>query len=189
MSRQMKLEGGFQGRTNKLVDACYSFWQGGACAIVDIVKREQTGAIWASPADQQSVVSLDDGVEVGPSIVRPTGLSGQQCYDQRALQRYLLHCSQQVEGGMRDKPGKSRDFYHTCYALSGLAVAQHPLTDGPIDSMEPFQVYGAVENMLQPTSAVYNIGRGKLSRAMAFFRSDPSAPRTDDELVQAYMFA
>lgn len=26
----MKLEGGFQGRTNKLVDGCYSFWQGGA---------------------------------------------------------------------------------------------------------------------------------------------------------------
>ena len=23
----MRLEGGFQGRTNKLVDSCYSFWQ------------------------------------------------------------------------------------------------------------------------------------------------------------------
>ena len=27
--RQMRLEGGFQGRTNKLVDGCYSFWVGG----------------------------------------------------------------------------------------------------------------------------------------------------------------
>lgn len=27
-NRQMNLEGGFSGRTNKLVDACYSFWQG-----------------------------------------------------------------------------------------------------------------------------------------------------------------
>jgi protein farnesyltransferase subunit beta len=27
--RQMRLEGGFQGRANKLVDGCYSFWQGG----------------------------------------------------------------------------------------------------------------------------------------------------------------
>lgn len=26
--RQMEFEGGFQGRTNKLVDACYSFWMG-----------------------------------------------------------------------------------------------------------------------------------------------------------------
>jgi hypothetical protein len=27
LRRQVKLEGGFQGRTNKLVDSCYSFWQ------------------------------------------------------------------------------------------------------------------------------------------------------------------
>ena len=26
--KQMSIEGGFQGRTNKLVDSCYSFWQG-----------------------------------------------------------------------------------------------------------------------------------------------------------------
>ena len=26
----MSMHGGFQGRTNKLVDGCYSFWQGGA---------------------------------------------------------------------------------------------------------------------------------------------------------------
>jgi protein farnesyltransferase subunit beta len=31
--RQMKVEGGFQGRTNKLVDSCYSFWQGSAFAM------------------------------------------------------------------------------------------------------------------------------------------------------------
>ena len=29
VNRQMRMEGGFQGRTNKLVDGCYSFWQGG----------------------------------------------------------------------------------------------------------------------------------------------------------------
>lgn len=28
-SRQMRFEGGFQGRCNKLVDGCYSFWQAG----------------------------------------------------------------------------------------------------------------------------------------------------------------
>lgn len=33
--RQMKLEGGFQGRTNKLVDGCYSFWQGGAFPLIN----------------------------------------------------------------------------------------------------------------------------------------------------------
>lgn len=32
--RQMKLEGGFQGRTNKLVDGCYSFWGAGDFPII-----------------------------------------------------------------------------------------------------------------------------------------------------------
>ena len=30
----MKYEGGFQGRSNKLVDGCYSFWQGGMFPLV-----------------------------------------------------------------------------------------------------------------------------------------------------------
>lgn len=32
--RQMSFEGGFQGRTNKLVDSCYSFWQGASFYIL-----------------------------------------------------------------------------------------------------------------------------------------------------------
>lgn len=32
--RQCPFEGGFNGRTNKLVDTCYSFWQAGAIPIV-----------------------------------------------------------------------------------------------------------------------------------------------------------
>lgn len=31
----MALEGGFQGRTNKLVDGCYSFWVGGVFPLLD----------------------------------------------------------------------------------------------------------------------------------------------------------
>ena len=30
----MKFEGGFQGRTNKLVDSCYSFWQAGMFPVI-----------------------------------------------------------------------------------------------------------------------------------------------------------
>ncbi|NXG57347.1 FNTB farnesyltransferase, partial [Hemiprocne comata] len=46
-------------------------------------------------------------------------------FDQSALQEYILLCCQCPAGGLLDKPGKSRDFYHTCYCLSGLAIAQH----------------------------------------------------------------
>ena len=34
VNKQMKFEGGFQGRTNKLVDSCYSFWQAGMFPII-----------------------------------------------------------------------------------------------------------------------------------------------------------
>lgn len=33
----MKFEGGFQGRTNKLVDGCYSFWCGAIMPIVQAI--------------------------------------------------------------------------------------------------------------------------------------------------------
>ncbi|XP_031436647.1 protein farnesyltransferase subunit beta-like [Clupea harengus] len=33
-SRQMRFEGGFQGRCNKLVDGCYSFWQAGLLHLI-----------------------------------------------------------------------------------------------------------------------------------------------------------
>ena len=36
-NKQMKFEGGFQGRTNKLVDGCYSFWQGGAFPLLHMI--------------------------------------------------------------------------------------------------------------------------------------------------------
>lgn len=36
-NKQTSLEGGFQGRTNKLVDACYSFWQGAIFPIISAI--------------------------------------------------------------------------------------------------------------------------------------------------------
>lgn len=42
-----------------------------------------------------------------------------------ALQEYVLLLAQAPSGGLRDKPGKSADAYHTCYNLSGLSTSQH----------------------------------------------------------------
>lgn len=33
-------------------------------------------------------------------------------------------CPPQPRGGLRDKPGKPPDYYHSCYCLSGLASSQ-----------------------------------------------------------------
>jgi protein farnesyltransferase subunit beta len=35
-----------------------------------------------------------------------------------------LYCQDKEAGGLWDKPGKHRDIYHTCYALSGLSLSQ-----------------------------------------------------------------
>ena len=98
-SRQMRCEGGFQGRTNKLVDGCYSFWQGGMFPLL-----------------HRMISNTEEATSLAPDS---------WLCDGAALQQYLLVCCQDSRGGLIDKPGKSRDFYHTCYSLSGLAVAQH----------------------------------------------------------------
>lgn len=91
-------EGGFAGRANKLVDACYSHWIGGCWPLVEAAIGDQ------SPAGAQAL------------------------WDRQALVRYTLACSQTSEGGLRDKPGKLQDAYHTCYSLAGLSSAQNTWT-------------------------------------------------------------
>lgn len=42
--------------------------------------------------------------------------------NQEELKTYILIC-QSANGGIFDKPGKSPDAYHTCYALSGHSLS------------------------------------------------------------------
>lgn len=166
LQRQMKLEGGFQGRTNKLVDSCYSFWQGAALAIMRMI---QAGGDDVSDILPVPVKEGDDeeGDESLQRIAVVKDDSGELQFNQKALQRYILACAQDVDrGGMRDKPGKSRDFYHSCYALSGLSVAQHPVSAG-----QPVQVLGDYANVLAKTSVVFNVEASKLRQALAYFEA------------------
>lgn len=75
----MRLEGGFQGRTNKLVDGCYSFWQGGTFPLIAAILSTQ-GKMFNS--------------------------SDHWLFNQEALQEYILICCQNPHGGLLDKPGK-----------------------------------------------------------------------------------
>ncbi|KAF2025845.1 terpenoid cyclases/Protein prenyltransferase [Setomelanomma holmii] len=94
-SRQCSPEGGYNGRTNKLVDGCYSHWVGGCWAIVEAV----TG---------------------------PSELTSSHLWNRSALARYILSaCQEKKGGGLKDKPGKHPDAYHTCYNLAGLSAAQY----------------------------------------------------------------
>lgn len=97
VNRQLSIEGGFQGRTNKLVDSCYSFWQG------------------AIPVMHEKLTKNSFAYE-DPTI---------DYVDPLPLIRYVILCCQDLNGGFKDKPGKNRDQYHTSYAMSGLSVAEH----------------------------------------------------------------
>lgn len=241
--RQMRVEGGYQGRTNKLVDACYSFWQGGSTALladalggraaIPLFKPAKGSAAAGSAAgpEETLVAGAGAGTGAGSGAGASTGASSgvgagtgasaaaggadasdggmaadgaaaaaitaaaarggvsievidddgsalpvdtaddadtvpplrdDAMLDSARLQRYTLLCSQQKEGGLRDKPGKPRDYYHTCYSLSGLSIAQHCFS-------EPGRVfvYGDASNLVARTSPRHNIRVERVARARA----------------------
>lgn len=144
VNRQMRLEGGFQGRTNKLVDGCYSFWQGGIFPLLHMILSKQGSQRQRPPKDL--------------------------LFNSGALQEYLLMCCQDPKGGLIDKPGKGRDYYHTCYALSGLSVAQYMLFSNDDDDQDGQQnVVGHSNNKLKSTHPLYNICIDSAISASAYY--------------------
>ncbi|GFS45101.1 prenyltransferase family protein [Actinidia rufa] len=85
-----------------------------------------------------------------------------------ALQQYILLCSQ-VEGGFRDKPGKHKDYYHTCYCLSGLSVCQYSWSKMADSQPLPGMVLGPQSNLLQPIHPLFNVVLERFYEAHEFF--------------------
>lgn len=89
-SRQYAPEGGFSGRTNKLVDGCYSHWVG---ACFPLLQACLNGPAAAAKQD-------------GPLACRLPA-APESLFHREGLIRYILCCCQdQTRGGLRDKPGK-----------------------------------------------------------------------------------
>lgn len=89
-SRQYAPEGGFSGRTNKLVDGCYSHWVGGCWPLVE--------ASLNGP-DEPAATSGE---------ARPLPAAKQALFSRDGLIRYIMCCcqDQSKRGGLRDKPSK-----------------------------------------------------------------------------------
>ena len=175
--RQGAVEGGFMGRTNKLVDGCYSFWQGGAFPLLGLLLSEkragdESGDGGPSRARARGDEEASDRVEKqktptdargAPACVlfpasRERGVDSLGlAFNALALQGWLLLCCQLPNGGLQDKPGKGRDHYHTCYCLSGLSVAQHFGADG---------VLGPSANLLEKINPVVNVAERAYVRWM-----------------------
>ncbi|KAG6520523.1 hypothetical protein ZIOFF_017580 [Zingiber officinale] len=189
------VECGFQGRANKLVDGCYSFWQGGSLALAQRllpIVRQQL---------QLSLIGVQPSVECKTNngfTAEEAGLdNGKLCKDEAhskivvfsiklytilpvfafpytialsvALQQYILLCSQVLEGGFKDKPGKHRDFYHSCYCLSGLSLSQHSWSGDAGAAPLPGAVLGPYTNLLEPVHPLFNVVLDKYYKSHEFF--------------------
>ena len=70
-------------------------------------------------------------------------------------------------GGLRDKPGKPPDHYHTCYCLSGLSAAQ----EAAAAAAGAGAVVGGEGNRLERTHPLLNVVEARVCEAAAFFSS------------------
>ena len=141
--RQMRREGGFCGRTNKLVDGCYSWWVGALFPLLQL-----------APLAQPRQAAASEGA-----------------FDATGLQRYVLLCGQSGVGGLRDKPGKGADLYHTCYCLSGLSVAQWLHDSGSVVGASSGGVGGVLGgdgNRLRRVNPLYGIGIEEAERVLEY---------------------
>ncbi|KAG6210179.1 hypothetical protein E4U50_002744 [Claviceps purpurea] len=166
-SRQYAPEGGFSGRTNKLVDGCYSHWVGGCWPLIE--------ASLTGPQNQRNQPAGN-----------PTKKSHDSISNRNGLIRYIYCCCQDLthRGGLRDKPSKYSDAYHTCYVLSGLSCAQHKwdlvsaradavLMDGDRWSVSPFefteaQIFEEVDRV-EPSHPVYAISQNRVDDCQRYF--------------------
>ncbi|KAL5725178.1 protein farnesyltransferase [Ranunculus cassubicifolius] len=163
-------EFGFQGRANKLVDGCYSFWQGGVFALIQRLPPVQAGQLKLNSKGSSSTVTDDEELsDIGLSYITRRAELG-PLFQTMTLQQYILWCSQVEEGGFRDKPGKYRDYYHTCYCLSGLSVAQHCYSVVADSSPRKPAVLGSYSsNRLKPVHPLYNVVLDRYFEAHEYF--------------------
>lgn len=107
-----------------------------------------------------------------------------------SLQMYVFLACQEMTGGLKDKPGKSPDYYHTCYSLSGTSAAQ---TVHRADGVSISHVVGAQDETstggdesspekpksrkndpkLHQIDAFYNIGLDKSAKISNYFSKQP----------------
>lgn len=71
-------------------------------------------------------------------------------------------------GGLRDKPGKPKDFYHTCYCLSGLSVCQYSWSEDEESPPLPSAILGPYSNLLEPIHPLYNVVLEQYHEARTF---------------------
>ena len=101
--------GGFRGRTNKLVDGCYSWWVGGCFPLLEslgVSIEPTTDVAPPSTGEEEGWHDADGLCEVIERMLCGSDLPVDSLYSRQELQEYLLWAGQHPSGGLRDKPPK-----------------------------------------------------------------------------------
>lgn len=101
--------GGFKGRTNKLVDGCYSWWVGGCFPLLEslgVVVEPTTGVPQPSSSEEEGWHDVDGLRAMIQSPLCSSDLFIDSLFSRQGLQEYLLWACQHPLGGLRDKPPK-----------------------------------------------------------------------------------
>ncbi|KAH9990916.1 terpenoid cyclases/protein prenyltransferase alpha-alpha toroid [Russula vinacea] len=109
--------GGFKGRTNKLVDGCYSWWVGGAFALLEALGLSPHVAAPPTSAHEDETAKL---AESGWND------ADDSFFNRHALQEFILFAgSIPLAACVTNHRSMNPDAYHTAYCISGLSAAQH----------------------------------------------------------------
>lgn len=266
MNKQSNIEGAFMGRTNKLVDSCYSFWMGSIFFLIyeiyilksilfnkgDITKNnpkgeyviiekeneikdyskshelcsekdinsntyteniksncfnkylnqnndnpnnylcEQKDALTyhKMPNEQtkllhhQNVKNISKESKIMEDILffenyKNEYMQKNVLFNENFLKLYLYLCSQNSKGGMKDKPKERIDYYHTCYALSGLSLVQNHLSSLDKKNFKDIQNKD-IYNNLNKIHILYNITVDKVYNSYNYF--SPNIPLNQNKI-------
>lgn len=128
LSYRQCVEGGFAGRTNKLVDGCYSHWVGGSWSFIDAALIGAQQPRTAESRKDGGCGVQSDGIPFSDWLGKNASSVGEdlpEAWPRAELTHYILYCCQSSTGGLVDKPGVRSDAYHTLYNLAGLSAAQN----------------------------------------------------------------
>ncbi|PVU96651.1 hypothetical protein BB561_001045 [Smittium simulii] len=203
VSRCQNYDGGFGPYPGVESHGSYSFC---AIAVLDILNKTEsidldsfTGYVTSRQMSLEGGFSgrinkLVDGCYsywVGATFIilhRALGLppTSDFLFDRMALQKYIILCCQKNNvGGLRDKPGKSPDYYHTCYCLSGLSLAQNGVVNLLSNSSQDLDstatlgyklfnnenlIFGSQKNAVPEINPVFNISPDKLNNWVKYFK-------------------
>lgn len=266
MNKQSNIEGAFMGRTNKLVDSCYSFWMGSIFFLIyeiyilksilfnkgDITKNNPKGeyviiekeneikdyskshelcsekdinsntyteniksncfnkylnqnndnpnnylceqkdvlTYHKMPNEQtkllhhQNVKNISKESKIMEDILffenyKNEYIQKNVLFNENFLKLYLYLCSQNSKGGMKDKPKERIDYYHTCYALSGLSLVQNHLSSLDKKNFKDIQNKD-IYNNLNKIHILYNITVDKVYNSYNYF--SPNIPLNQNKI-------